>query len=697
MNLTTPISALPKVGYHFSSTLKRLNIFYVEDLIHHYPFRYEDFSNTSTVIESQIGQKVTLKGELWSIQNVYTRTRKNITKAVFNDGTTSIDLTWFNSPWLTKSLKVGDKLQISGKVSKYKSRITIIAPAWEKLPNMEVAEKNLSIHTGRLVPVYPETFGLTSKWLRTKIADIFLKVEPLIDDPIPETITSGMLKLNEALRKIHFPQNYEEVNLARSRLAFDELFLIQLATLKTRSEWRQKPLLEPLKIDLKELDKLLKKLPFELTDAQKKVVNEILEDLSKDRPMNRLVQGEVGSGKTVVAAVVIYMVFKNNLKSIFMAPTEILAFQHYSTLSRLLTPLGVNIGIYTGSRKFTKNIESGILNTERKNQNSKSKIQNSLPHVIVGTHALLSDKLITEDVGLVIVDEQQRFGVEQRSLIRSRAKVPHFLTMTATPIPRTIALTMYGDLDLSIIDQLPKGRQVIKTHVVPSKKRADAYNFISKRIKEGDQVYIITPLIEPSETLQTVKAAKAEFETLKDRIFPKHKLGLLHGRLSSKEKDQVLNDFKEGRIDILVSTSVVEVGVDVPNATVMVIESSERFGLAQLHQLRGRVGRGLKQSYCLLFTQNEDSSTISRLKNLEKTTDGLKLAEMDMKIRGAGEIFGKAQSGRFEFKIADFSDISLIEKTRTAARQILEDNPTLDKYPLLRLKLAKIMAAASPD
>lgn len=695
MNLTTPISALPKVGYHFSSALKRLNIFYVEDLIHHYPFRYEDFSNTSTVIESQIGQKVTLKGELWSVQNVYTRTRKNITKAVFNDGTTSIDLTWFNSPWLTKSLKVGDKLQISGKVSKYKSRITIIAPAWEKLPNMEAAEKNPSIHTGRLVPVYPETFGLTSKWLRSKIADIFPKIESLIDDPIPENVTSGMIKLNQALRKIHFPQNYEEVNLARSRLAFDELFLIQLATLKTRSEWRQKPLLEPLKIDLQELKKLLKKLPFELTDAQKKVVSEILEDLSKDRPMNRLVQGEVGSGKTVVAAVVIYMVFKNNLKSIFMAPTEILAFQHYKTLSTLLQPHGITVDIYTGSRKFNKGKASSVMNQGRKN--SKYLIHNTNPDLIVGTHALLSDKLITEDVGLVIVDEQQRFGVEQRSLIRSRAKVPHFLTMTATPIPRTIALTMYGDLDLSIIDQLPKGRQVIKTHVVPSKKRADAYNFISKRIKEGDQVYIITPLIEPSETLQTVKAAKAEFETLKDKIFPKHKLGLLHGRLSSKEKDQVLNDFKEGRIDILVSTSVVEVGVDVPNATVMVIESSERFGLAQLHQLRGRVGRGLKQSYCLLFTQNEDSSTISRLKNLEKTTDGLKLAEMDMKIRGAGEIFGKAQSGRFEFKIADFSDISLIEKTRTAARQILEDNPTLDKYPLLRLKLAKIMAAASPD
>lgn len=695
MNLSTPIGALPKVGFYFKSALNKLGIFTIEDLLHHYPFRYDDFSQTTTAIDTKVGETVTLQGEIWLIQNVFTKSRKVLTRAVFNDGTSAIELTWFNSPWLTKSISVGDRLQISGKVSKYKNKLSIVAPVWEKIG--PVQQVTPSLNTGRLVPIYPETFGLTSKWLRQKIAEVLPKVEGEIEDYLPDEIRGDLSLLNESLNKIHFPQNYDEVNQARKRLSFDELFLIALATQKTRLSWKDKPTVKTLIFDEQKINEFIKSLPFELTQAQKKVITEVIDDLNTKKPMNRLVQGEVGSGKTVVAAVIIYLMHTNNLQSLFMAPTEILAFQHHKTLTKLLEPFGISVGIYTGSRKYTKNKESGIMNTEKKDQNSEFEIQNSLPNVIVGTHALLSEKLKTENVGLLIIDEQQRFGVAQRNLLRSKAILPHFLTMTATPIPRTIALTIYGDLDLSVIDELPKLRKPIKTFVVPQVKRNDAYKFIAKKIDEGDQAYIITPLIEQSETIQSAKAAKVEFERLKNKVFTKYKLGLLHGRLKSKEKDEVLESFRKGEIDILVSTSVVEVGVDIPNATIMVIESSERFGLAQLHQLRGRVGRGTKESFCLLFTEDQSPMVTRRLKNMESISDGLKLAELDMKIRGAGQIYGVKQSGRLELKIADFSDVSLIEKTREAARKILKDNPPLDKYPGLRLKLAKIMAEASPD
>lgn len=668
MNLQTPLSQLTGVGPGLSYKLRMLNLETVEDLIYHFPFRYDDFSAIKSTSETQIGEIVTLQGEIWSIKNVYTRFGKVLTQAIFNDGQSPVTLTWFNQSWLTKQIKTGDRLQISGKLSKYKGKLSIIAPKWERISELP------TLHTGRLVPIYPETAGLTSKWFRTKIDLLLPQVIDQIQDPLPDFIQDKMLSLPEAIQKVHFPDNFADAQKGRERLGFDELFYISLATQKARLDWREKPTVLPLKMYPKALDEFIKKLPFDLTAAQKRVVDEVLADLKKNQPMNRMIQGEVGSGKTVVAAVIIYLVHLTKLKTLFMAPTEILAFQHYATISNLLEPFGIKVGIYTGSKKQVKDAD-----------------------VIIGTHALLSKKLLTENVGLVIVDEQQRFGVEQRSFLRSRAKVPHFLTTTATPIPRTVALVFYGDLDLSVIDELPKNRQKIQTFVVLSKKRNDAYKFIEKKVKEGDQVYIIAPLIEESETLKSVKAAKVEFEKLKDKIFPNLKLGLLHGRLKSKEKDQVMRDFKDFKIDILVSTSVVEVGMDVTNATIMVIESAERFGLAQLHQLRGRVGRGSKQSYCLLFTQVEEPGLINRLKNMEKIDDGMKLAELDLKIRGAGEIFGTKQSGRFELKIADFSDIHLVEKTRKAVFDILKADPTLDKYPLLQAKLSDIASEVMPD
>lgn len=686
MNLDTPLRQITGIGYVQGVRLANLNLITVNDLINHFPFRYDDFSETVDIAEAQIDQKVTLKGEIWQIKNIFTKYGKKLTQAIFNDGTNSINLTWFNQTYLTKSLKVGDKIQVSGKLTKFGSKLSIIMPVWERLSSLDHSPSAIShkpLHTGTLVPIYSETEGLTSRWLRTKISQILPKVDLFIEDHLPEEIRGDMLELKDAYHKIHFPKDYEEANKATDRLSFDEIFWIQLKTLMVKKLWKDKPSVKVFETPGEKLEKLLEGLPFKLTDAQQKVLDEILDDLRKGSPMNRLVQGEVGSGKTVVAAIAAYVAYLNGLKTFYMAPTEILAFQHYANFKKILEPLGLKIGLYTGSKKFTK---------PPKPRGTRGTLDTlgtlDTPDIVIGTHALLSEKLIAEDVGLIIIDEQQRFGVEQRTILRNKAKIPHFLTMTATPIPRTVALTLYGDLDLSIINELPKGRIPIKTHYVPQKKREDSYKFIQERVEAGEQVYIITPLIEVSETMVTVKAAKDEFENLQ-KIFPKLKLGLLHGRLKPKEKDQVLIDFKDKKLDILVSTSVVEVGVDIPNATIMVIEGAERFGLSQLHQLRGRVGRGQKQSYCLLFSTSEESGVVSRLKNLETISDGLKLSEIDMKIRGSGEIFGRRQSGRFDLKIADFSNLELIEKTRAAANKLIDEDPTLTKYPMLKQKIAE--------
>ncbi len=711
MDLTTKLSYLQGIGPSLAKKLERLALNTVEDLIFHFPFRYDDFSNVSTTLDAKIGERVTLQGEIWSINNIYTRFRKVLTRAIFNDGNGVVELIWFNSPWLLKQINTGDRIQVSGKISKRGNKLTIAAPVWEKL-NPDVSTRLPAgqgypipgvglLHTGRLVPVYPETYGLTSKWIRGKIASLLPLFKNAVNDHLPESIKDGMLNLKEAIFKIHFPENYEDVNLARGRLGFDELFFIQLATQKARQNWKQKKTAFKINIDQKKLSSFIKTLPFKLTNAQEKVLKEVTSDLGAENPMNRLLQGEVGSGKTVIAAAISYLVYLNRLRTLFMAPTEILAFQHFSTFKKLLEPFGIEIGLYTGSRKRLQALGT----SEKKNKSSSlgetaSSAYNlkpsTYPNIIVGTHALLSEKLLKENIGLVVVDEQQRFGVEQRTLLRNHTRTPHFLTMTATPIPRTVALTLYGDLDLSIIDEMPKGRKLVKTFVVPNKKRQDSYKFIEKKVTEGDQVYIITPLIEFSETLASAKAAKVEFEKLK-KIFPKLNVGLLHGRLKSKEKEEAINKFKESKTDILVSTSVVEVGVDIPNATVMVIEGAERFGLSQLHQLRGRVGRGEKESFCFLFAEEEAPQVLSRLKHLEKTNSGLELAELDLKIRGSGEIFGTKQSGRFELKIASFLDLPLLEKAKHSAQKILSEDPKLDKYPLLKGKLASLATDVMPD
>ncbi|MDD2823287.1 MAG: ATP-dependent DNA helicase RecG [Candidatus Daviesbacteria bacterium] len=661
MDLSTKLVHTSGIGPSLQAKLDKLNLTTVEDLVTHYPFRYEDFAKISKIAEARAGEIVTFSGDVLSIKNTYTKSHKILTKAILNDGSGSVEIIWFNNRWIIKNIKVGDKIQTSGKLDFFAGKLGLIAPEWEKV------DINQALHTGRLVPVYPETYGLTSKWLRAKIHQFLPQITPTIVDPIPVEATKDFLPLAKALEKIHFPDTYSEILQAKKRLSFDELFYIQLSTLKKREDWQNKQVTKAFKIDKEKLQEFIDKLPFKLTKAQDKVIQEVLKDVNKTSPANRLIQGEVGSGKTVVAAVIIYLAYLNGLKSLLMAPTEILAFQHNATLTKLLEPFGISVGLYTGSKKFT-----------------------NIPDVIVGTHALLSEKLELNDIGLIVVDEQQRFGVAQRSLLRARAKSPHFITMTATPIPRTVALTIYGDLDLSVIDEMPVGRLEVKTHYVPEIKREDSYKFMEKVVQEGQQIYIITPLIDESETLVSAKAAKAEFEKLQTKIFPNLKLGLLHGKLKPKEKEEVINAFKNHKIDILVSTSVVEVGMDIPNATIMVIEGAERFGLSQLHQLRGRVGRGNLQSYCFLFAEQEIPQVISRLKNLEHIHDGLKLAELDLQIRGSGEIFGTRQSGDWDLKIASLSNLELIEQARNEAKKILQDDLTLDKHQPLLGKLLNL-------
>lgn len=667
MNLQTPITQISRVYKMYARRLGKLGIAKLEDFLYHVPFRYDDFRLVSKISEVQPGEIVTIQGEVSEIKNQYAR-RFTIQKAKIDDGSGILEITWFNQPYIVKGINKGDKISLSGKVKKILPRPQMDSPDFEIL-------NDVTLHTARLVPIYPETRGVSSKWLRRQVYGILTKHSSELEEFLPDKLLKrdNLLNFKEAVEKVHFPNNLEEVERARERLSFDEFFLLHLTSLSKRKEWEEELSQKPLSVGKykKEINGFINKLPFELTRAQNKVLSEIFSDLEKPTPMNRLLQGEVGSGKTVVAAIAMFVTFLNNQKSLLMAPTEILANQHFNTIRKLLSSHNINIQLITSGKK------------------SKSKDWD----VLVGTHAILF-KGDLKNVGLIVVDEQQRFGVEQRSMIRKKGESPNFLTMTATPIPRTVALTLYGNLKLSYIDEMPRERKKVKTWLVPEKKRNAAYAWIGKQIKNGDQAFIICPFIEESESLTTVKAATKEFENLKN-IFSDLKLGLLHGRLKTKEKQSTMNDFREKKIDILVATPVVEVGIDFPNATVILIEGSERFGLAQLHQLRGRVGRGEKQSYCLLFSDQTNPTTVKRLKSLEILHNGAELAELDLKLRGPGQLFGTMQHGIPQLRVAQFSNFELIERTRKEAEETF---PELSKYPKLLEKMQSLnMQKVSPD
>lgn len=683
LSLDDPVEKLPQIGSTYAKKLAKLKIRTVEDLVYYFPFRYDNFSLFSSISKVQAGEVVTIKGKIEEIKNEYTKSGKKIQKAIVSDDSGRIEIIWFNQPYLVKALQTGEIYQFSGKVDWFGKKTIIVSPQYEKTPKQNYKSSNL-LHTGRLVPIYPETYGLTSKWLRTKIKNALDLCGNQIEEFLPWEILNkeNLIPEKQAIFKIHFPENEIAAKKAKQRLAFDELFLIQLGGTLRKLEWQEKNIVKKFEINNQKISEFIKLLPFELTTAQKRVVKEILNDLTKDKPMNRLLQGDVGSGKTVVAAIAMYVSFLNGFNSVLMAPTEILAHQHFQTLKKIFSNFPVKIKLITRSKKMT-------LSGEKLN-----------PVIIIGTHALLYHKF-NENVGLVVIDEQHRFGVEQRAKLIKETSfkekiVPHLLTMTATPIPRTIALTLFGDLDLSIINELPPGRTKVKTWVVPSSKRNSAYKWIKNRIfQTNQQVFVICPLIEESETLSCIKAVTSEYNYLSKEVFPEFNVGLLHGKLKSKEKEKIIEEFKEGKIKVLVSTPVVEVGIDVPTATIMVIEGAERFGLAQLHQLRGRVGRSHFESFCLLFTENENPNTIKRLKFIENHHIGLELAEFDLKIRGPGEIYGFKQHGFPDLKVASFTDLSLIEKTHYWAKKLVTDYPDVLKNqssPLnKRLKKYKIM------
>jgi len=626
------------VGPIYQKRLEKIGIKTFKDLIYHIPARYLDFREKSPISRLSIGESITIKGKVDSIKNLYTRSGKKIQLAQVSDKSGSVDVIWFNQPFLIKTIKEGETYSFSGKVDWFGRKKAMISPL---------------INTFGIVPIYPETYGISSKWLRGKIKTAYQLIGGEITEYLPQTY--GFLDLPSAIKEIHFPNDPDRAKKARERLAFDELLALQITNLKRKSAWQKNHPVYNLEINRKEINQFIDNLPFKLTVSQNKVIDEIIEDLQKPYPMNRLLEGDVGSGKTVVAAAAAFIAFLNGCQSVIMAPTQILAQQHFDTLNNLLQPFKVRISLITSAIT-----EKDLGRCD----------------IFVGTHSLIHQKINIDKVALVVIDEQHKFGVEQREhLVKKIGKKnisPHVLTMTATPIPRTVALTFYGDLDLSTLNETPEGRQKITTWVVPKEKRDNAYKWIDKNIQKiGSQVFIVCPLIEESEseTLKDIRSVTKEYQSLK-KIFKGRKLGLLHGKLKMEEKNKVVDDFRSRKLDILVATPVVEVGIDIPNATIMVIEAADRFGLAQLHQLRGRVGRSDIKSYCLLFYQNEGEKSKARLTAMEKGISGFELAELDLKLRGPGEIFGLRQSGIPELKIASWTDIDLIKKAKEAAEEI---------------------------
>jgi ATP-dependent DNA helicase RecG len=678
VNLHTPVKDLPRVGPQYAQKLSRLGIESVEHLLFYFPRRYDDFSHITPISQAHPGQLLTIKGQILQIGNKRTaRKRMTVTEAVVTDDSGSIKAVWFNQPFLTKNLKAGTDVILAGKFEWNYGQLALQSPAYERVPS---GSGNTDVkHVGRIVPVYPETEGLTSRWLRPKIKPL-LKLTDGVADYLPEEVkeSNGLISLPSAIKQIHFPDSDSLLKKARYRLSFDELFLLHVSRFGQKKEW-QKAKAPAIEFDEEFARAFVKSLPFQLTQAQRKAAWEILQDLQKDMPMNRLLEGDVGSGKTIVAALAMATVAKSGFQTALMCPTEVLARQHYHKIAALLDAFDIEVVLLAGSTKESEKTEL----IER--------IQNGEIQVLVGTHTLIQEKIRFKNLGLAVVDEQHRFGVRQRQALRERnasEKMPHFLSMTATPIPRTLALTVFGDLDISLIDEMPPGRQKIVTALVPPGKRKAAYQFVREQILEGRQAFVICPLIEESDHLG-VRSVTDEYEKLSRQIFPDFKIGLLHGRLKASEKEEVMKGFAQNELSLLVSTSVVEVGIDVPNASIMMIEGAERFGLAQLHQFRGRVGRGEHKSYCFLFTDSRSEGTTERLQALVNTDDGFELAQKDLELRGPGEIYGTQQHGLPEFKMANLLDGRLIKKTREEAEKIIQKDAFLE-LPEHRLLFSEV-------
>jgi len=667
LSLSTPIEQLKKVGPQYVKKLHKLGLKTVRDLFFHFPHRYDDFSQIVPINQLMVGEKATIQGKILEISNRPTfRRRLTLTEAVIEDETGAIKVVWFNQPYLISTLGPGRKVALAGQVSFSDDGLYFSNPTYE------ILSAHL-IHTARLVPVYPETAGLTSRYLRYLIKSI-LPLTKQITDFLPEQIKKelALMNLSQALNQIHFPNTFELADQARQRLGFDELFLIQLMVLKQKQDLAQAKAIN-IPFNQRLIKSFVQSLPFELTDGQRIAAWEIFQDLTKPKPMNRLLNGDVGSGKTVVATMAGLATAKAGFQVALMAPTEVLAKQHFQTMKELLGKSNLNIALLVGSGQKLLGKKTGQLLNISRPQLKKQVAQGEID-LVVGTHALIQENLSFKKLALAIVDEQHRFGVRQRaSLTQKSAFVPHLLSMTATPIPRTLALTIYGDLDISLLKELPAGRQKVITQVIPPANRQKAYNLIREQIKKGRQAFVICPLIEDSEKLE-VQSVTDEYKKLSKKVFPKLSLAMLHGHLRPKEKEKIMKDFAANKTNILISTSVVEVGVDIPNATVMMIEGADRFGLAQLHQFRGRVGRSHHQSYCLLFTDSTAKKTHQRLKALLTCQDGFELAEKDLQIRGPGHFYGTRQWGLPDLTMASLNDLELIQQARQSAARVINQN-----------------------
>lgn len=688
-SLDSPITVLKGISGGLAAKFGKLGVKTVRDMLYFFPRRHIDYSQRRPISELEIGVEQTIIAHVWGASKKTTGRGMSLTEAIVGDETGNIRVVWFNQPYLAKKLRTNSRLVISGKVSLWNGRKVFQSPEYELLESGEL------IHTGRLVPIYPLTEGLYPRQVRRLVKETADHWASQLADFLLQEIKDsvGLLPLSQAILQAHYPDDEFLKDKARTRLAFDELFLIQLAVLSRRHHWREGGGCA-IEADSAALGSFLSSLPFELTSAQEKALGQILADLSQSKPMCRLLQGEVGSGKTVVATAAMLLTIASGYQAALMVPTEILAEQHFDTICRLLGGQGEEVPIRTFPSLLPRPLTAGLLIgglREKAKQELQRGISEGEVDIIVGTHALIQKGVEFARLGLAVVDEQHRFGVMQRAALRSKGPSPHVLVMSATPIPRTLALTVYGDLDISTIDQLPPGRQEIKTRWLSPGEEQSAHEFVRKQIVAGRQAFVICPLIEESEAIEA-RAAVAEYERLSQQVFPELSLGLLHGRMPTSEKDGVMRRFRNGELDILVATPVVEVGIDVPNATVMIVEGADRFGLAQLHQFRGRVGRGQHQSYCLLLAETPSPEARERLAIIEQTQDGFVLAEEDLKLRGPGEFFGTRQSGLPDLKMAKLSDVELLELARNEAIRLFESDPGLEKpeHKLLVQEVARM-------
>lgn len=753
LTLDSRIEEISKIGAANARRLKRLDLNTVQDLLFYFPFRYDNFSKVSNLKNIRQGEKINIIGTVEFIQAKKTpRKRMHITEAIISDDTWQIKAVWFNQPYIAKSLKEGDTISLSGKVETDYGGWLLKSPTYEKVFANELASAKARGLEQSIIPTYHLTQNLTQK----QISFLIKQVIPLADklfDWLPVNILTNqkLLTLPEAIKKIHFPESLEEAEKARQRLAFNELFLLQIQSLLVKAELKNRKA-NKIVFQEQKTKEFVDSLPFKLTDAQKKAAWSILLDMDKEQPMSRLLQGDVGSGKTVVAVMALLNCALNKKQAVLMVPTEILAQQHFKSIIRLLSYSEIRIGLLTRSEKKInfefdtvgpesneevkserekleignweiglssnegelEKVDSGKIKVKRKKENkiNAQAIVDSA-EILIGTHALIQEKICFSNLELVVIDEQHRFGVEQRKTLLSKSQPstkssskkiqtpvqetsPHLLSMTATPIPRSLALALYGDLDISRIDEMPTGRKPITTRLIKEEGRAKAYAFIRQQIQEGRQVFVICPLIDISDKLG-VKSVKEEYRKLNELVFPEFAIGLLHGQLKAAEKDEVMQKFITNEVKLLVSTSVVEVGVDIPNATIMMIEGADRFGLSQLHQFRGRVGRSDHQSYCFLFTDSNSAQTAERLNALATHHNGLELAKIDLKFRGPGEIFGTSQKGFPELKMASLFDYDLTARARKEADDFLKDNSDLSRYPALKMRLNRVVREAHQE